>query len=621
MTKTAPKGTSAFVRTPRPRPWSPRLSPRLVVIQAAALIVLALGTTWLLAHRDARIENAQLIQRARALAALAAQASGPDLRERPAAHLYRILEYATDEGLLTAAALIDSAGVVVAHSDVSRAGLQTTHDPHAAATTPGMVSALSTTLFGEPGGQVILHPVIGKDGPVGTVALLLPKASALPSHGSGLGYLLPAALLLLAFIAATRISVRHALQPTSEAVGRLAAILKGRGSADTTLPPSQVEYERAVELAAQRVKEVSEKHEALLVENRVLAYERSRMRLTVDHMPVGVIVTHTTGRVTTFNRAASAMLGVPPDEAVGCNVNDLPLGVEPGAALSEKTAQSLLKPPHGDSNRQILLRRTTLTASDGEVIGTLYTLRDITAQKSAEKAQMEFLSQISHELKAPLNTIVTYVDALADNELMAEDERIDFYNTIAGEAHRMAHLISNLLQLSRIELGNLSARFGFVKPTQLVTDITDALRRQAEARSQVMRVDTAENLSPLFGDKDLLGVALTNLITNAIKYTGDGGTISVRACAEGNGIRLEVEDTGIGIPEEEISNIFERFVRSEQEEVRRQPGSGLGLALVQEIIRLHDGTISVDSKPGQGSQFRVWLPSREVGDRLDLAAA
>lgn len=157
--------------------------------------------------------------------------------------------------------------------------------------------------------------------------------------------------------------------------------------------------------------------------------------------------------------------------------------------------------------------------ASGEVTGTVFALRDITQQESANRAQSEFISQISHELKAPLNTIVTYVDALADPELLTEDERREYYNNLNSEAQRMARLISNLLEISRIELGGLSARFNFLKPTILLKDLAANAIAQMEAQGQTFHATVPENLPALFGDKDLLSVAFSNLVANAIKYT------------------------------------------------------------------------------------------------------
>lgn len=185
----------------------------------------------------------------------------------------------------------------------------------------------------------------------------------------------------------------------------------------------------------------------------------------------------------------------------------------------------------------------------------------------------------------------------------------------------MARLISNLLEISRIELGGLSARFNFLKPTILLKDLAANAIAQMEAQGQTFHATVPENLPALFGDKDLLSVAFSNLVANAIKYTPPGGTISLNVREETDALVVEVRDTGVGIPPDMTERIFERFVRSEQHDIQSRPGSGLGLALVKEIVELHEGHVEVESELGAGSTFRVRLPIRAVNDQINLSAA
>jgi len=361
--------------------------------------------------------------------------------------------------------------------------------------------------------------------------------------------------------------------------------------------------------------------EALRVENRVLAYDRQRKQLMLDHLPDGIVAGDASEEVSYVNRFAAVALGIDRTQAIGKPLRTLSPTAAAAGAETERTGQAILTTKDGSASRALLVRRVPLVGDDTQHLGTLWLFRDVTQQRAAEKAQAEFISQIAHELKAPLNTIVTYVDALADTELLAEEERAKYYNHLSGEAQRMARLISNLLQLSRIELGNLSARFAFVKSSTLIHHIAESFVPQAIGRSQTLRIAVPENLPPLYGDKDLLSVAVSNLVSNALKYTPEKGTIEVRATNDEAGLRLEVADNGIGIPKEALDTVFERFSRSDQPEVRALPGTGLGLALVREIVQLHEGTIEVESQLGRGSVFRVLLPVREVGERLEVAAA
>jgi two-component system sensor histidine kinase VicK len=216
---------------------------------------------------------------------------------------------------------------------------------------------------------------------------------------------------------------------------------------------------------------------------------------------------------------------------------------------------------------------------------------------------------------------LAYTDMLSGSAELRKEEQKEFHNALASEAHRMGQLIDHLLQLSRIQFGDLSAKFSLVRPGALISDQVESLRIQAEDNKQTLEISVPDNLASVRGDKDLLGVAVTNLISNALKYTEEGGKITVRAREEGEGVVFEISDTGVGIPEETMPRIFEKFYRSEQECVRQKPGSGLGLALVKEIVELHNGRITAESSPGSGASFSMWLPALEVASRLDPTEA
>jgi signal transduction histidine kinase len=594
---------------------------RSTLLVLGGLLLLALGTSWLLQRGDSRDAAAERSARGRAIAELVAQAVGPDVDFENSARFQRILECAARDERLIAGAVIDEQGVVVAHTDVSRTGMRVDpmgstleETPRAGASLPGLASLL----FGSVRGKIFLHPLIGSEGRVGTVVLLQPPPTAALFGRDLLRIFLPAGLLLLAFVGLLQATIRWAVRPASRFLERLTSALERREDIEGEPGRLALAPERVMEETVSSIQALNLAKQTLTLENRVLDYAKRRMSLIFDQLPDGLVMTDPREQPVFVNRAAAALLQIPrPDEGGEGQPPASPEALAPLQA-ARRSGQALL--PVRDGQRQILIHRIPLSASGGRAAGSLFVLRDVTAQHAAQRAQAEFLAQITHELKAPLNTIVAYVEALADEDLLDPTERHEFLNTLNAEALRMAQLISNLLQLSRIQLGNLSAQFGFVKSEALIRERAEALRSQAEARSQTLVVDLPENLPPLYGDKDLLGVALTNLVTNAIKYTPPGGRVTVRAAAGERDLTVEVEDTGIGIPEEARGRIFERFARADQPEVRREGGAGLGLALVKEIVELHEGQVSVDSQLGTGSRFRLRLPTREVGARLDLAA-
>lgn len=596
---------------------------RSAILMLTVLLLLALGTSWLLQRGRSRDAATERAARGRAMAELVAQAVGPQVDFENSARFQRILECAARDAALSAAAVIDGDGAVVAHTDVSRTGLRVElPDPSledeaaAAPNRPG----LAPLLFGPLPGQLVLHPLVGPQGRAGTVALLLPIRRGTPFGRDQMRFFLPAGLMLLAFVGLFQATIRWAVRPTAHFLERLTRALERQESAEGETPTRRpgIAPERVMDETVSSIHALSQAKHSLTIENRVLDYGRRRMALILDQLPDGLVMTDPLEQPVLINRAAASLLQIPRAEAGPEASLALPAEALAPLHAARRTGQALL--PMAEGERQVLISRFPLSGPGARAVGTLFLLRDVTAQHAAQRAQAEFLAQITHELKAPLNTIVAYVEALSNESLLDVAERHEFLNTLNAEALRMGQLISNLLQLSRIQLGNLSAEFGFVKSEALIRDRAEAVRFQAEARSQILTLELPENLPPLYGDKDLLGVAITNLITNAIKYTPVGGRITVRATADEKALTIEIEDTGIGIPEEARGRIFERFARADQPEVQRQTGSGLGLTLVKEITELHDGQVSVESQLGRGSCFTLRLPTREVGTRLELAA-
>jgi signal transduction histidine kinase len=595
---------------------------RSAILVLAVLLLLALGTSWLLQRGDSHDAATDRAARGRAMAELVAQAVGPQVDFENSARFQRILECAARDADLTAAAVLDGDGAVVAHTDVSRTGLRvelpdpsTENADAATAHWPGLAPAL----FGPLQGQLVLHPLVSAEGRAGTVALLLPIKRGTPFGRDQMRFFLPAGLMLLAFVGLFQATVRWAVRPTSQFLERLTRALERQENAEDETPTRRMAApERVMDETVSSIQALSQAKQSLTIENRVLDYGKRRMALILDQLPDGLVMTDPLEQPVLINRAAASLLQIPRAEAGPEESLAVPAEALAPLHAARRTGQALL--PMAEGQRQILINRIPLSGPGARAIGMLFLLRDVTAQHAAQRAQAEFLAQITHELKAPLNTIVAYVEALSDETLLDVAERHEFLNTLNAEALRMAQLISNLLQLSRIQLGNLSAEFGFVKAEALIRDRAEAVRSQAEARQQILTLELPENLPPLYGDKDLLGVAITNLITNAIKYTPVGGRITVRAAASEKDLTIDFEDTGIGIPEEARGRIFERFTRADQPEVQRQTGSGLGLTLVKEITELHDGQVSVESQLGRGSCFTLRLPTREVGTRLELAA-
>ncbi|MFH1277611.1 MAG: ATP-binding protein [Candidatus Eisenbacteria bacterium] len=592
-----------------PRKW--------MLLQGGALLALALATAGLIQRGESLKAEREATARGRSLAELLAQAAGPNVTFDDSSRLLRILEGATRVGDLASAAVLDGEGRIVAHTDVAMIGRATglstlgvnpsDEDPKAA-----------REIFGGHSGRVLLHPLIGSEGFHGAVAIQLSAARSALFGPEMVRYLLPAVILMLAFVVFGQMLVRAAVRPAAEFLEKLSVTLESTGGGEGAFGESPSKPEEDLDQTVTRINALMETKDGLVIKNRLLGYEKRRMELILEGFPDGLLVTNTMKEVVYLNRQATRYLRIPEKEG------DDGSGLQDSAELArlireaDKAGRSLLTAAVAGSERIIAVTRTPLTKSSGRTAGTLYMMRDVTAQEASQKAQAEFLSQVTHELKAPLNTVITFVEELAENDGLGADERKDYFNSLNAETGRMAQLISNLLQLSRIQLGNLSANFSHVKTGNLVASQADSLRRHAEGLGLSLRVNVPENLPAVLGDKDLLGVAVNNLISNAVKYTNPGGVVSIEASAAGGGVAVSVEDTGIGIPEQEHARVFERFYRSGREEVQEKGGTGLGLALVREIVEMHGGKVSLESTVGEGSRFVIWLPVREAGTRADV---
>lgn len=229
--------------------------------------------------------------------------------------------------------------------------------------------------------------------------------------------------------------------------------------------------------------------------------------------------------------------------------------------------------------------------------------------KSTQQAQRDFVANVSHDLKTPLTAISGWSQALLDGAAEAPEERQRAAETIYNEAGRMERMVNELLDLARIESGQLQLKMRPVDLSQLLTDVYHSQLPRARAKGIDLTLDAADAL-PVVGDSDRLTQIFTNLADNALAYTPAGGRVHLATRAAGGAVEGVVTDTGPGIPAEELPRVFERFYRLEKSRARSENGrgSGLGLAIVYELVTAHGGQISVSSEVGRGSAFIVRLP-------------
>ncbi len=236
--------------------------------------------------------------------------------------------------------------------------------------------------------------------------------------------------------------------------------------------------------------------------------------------------------------------------------------------------------------------------------GIVLVFHDITELKKLEKMRKDFVANVSHELKTPVTSVIGFTETLLDGAMEDEELTTKFLSIMLSESKRLQTLISELLELSKIENEHFTLDFQTVKMAELLKDTVMVLEDKAKAKD-IKLINETENGAEALGETGRIRQIMMNLVTNAISYTPSGGVVRVSVSNDEDGVLLSVKDTGIGMDTEQIPRIFERFYRVDKARSRNQGGTGLGLAIVKHLVEAHEGHINVESKPGQGTTFQI----------------
>jgi two-component system phosphate regulon sensor histidine kinase PhoR len=336
-----------------------------------------------------------------------------------------------------------------------------------------------------------------------------------------------------------------------------------------------------------------------------LARDRGRMAAILAGMIEGVIVVDAQGRLQLANDAAKQMLRLD-DLAVGRpyveSIRHPAIVDLLGAALAGRTPDSVQLSPPRDATRSIMARAAP-TAH-----GTVLVLHDITDLRRADQIRRDFVANVSHELRTPLTAIRGYVEALAEGDSSAEEQR-RFLDIILRHALRMERLVKDLLRLARLDARQEAIELVTCNVRVLIQSVVADLASTIDARNQRVEVVVRAGAETLRGDPVKLHDALRNLVANGSTYAPEGTNIRIDARPADNGVVIEVSDEGPGIPEEDLSRIFERFYRVDKSRTRDPGGTGLGLAIVRHLVELHGGHVRAENRPEGGATFTIELPS------------
>jgi len=225
-----------------------------------------------------------------------------------------------------------------------------------------------------------------------------------------------------------------------------------------------------------------------------------------------------------------------------------------------------------------------------------------------ESLRREFVANVSHELRTPLTNIRSYAETISDDKDIPADMQEEFLGIIISQCDRMTKIVQDLLELSRYDSGASVLALEEFSIEQAVRDVYAAIALEARKRSHVLNLELEWKLPSIRGDRAKIEQVLMNIIANALKYTPDGGTIAIYSGTSGGDVWVKIEDTGVGIPEEDLPRVFDRFYRVDKARSRESGGTGLGLSIAKEIITRHGGDITVESTPGIGTSVTVKLP-------------
>ena len=351
----------------------------------------------------------------------------------------------------------------------------------------------------------------------------------------------------------------------------------------------------------------------------VITFEKNQIINILDSINFGIIITDIQGNVNhinyymlnLLNRTLADVVDRPLAEILSHDEITSFISLQGTMEQSKTVSHIETTFPELAPGETFQVSSSDLSDGEGAVIGKVIFAKNITMEKSAEKAKHEFITHVAHELRTPLTTIKSYNEMLMGGEINDGETQKEFYNTISEETDRLSRLIENLLNISKMEMGSLSLSTGLVKTDWLVQDCIAAIEAPAQKKHITTEKNLPDKFPSLVGDKELLKVAIINILGNAVKYTPENGTITFSLNEQNNTIIFDVIDTGYGISQEDLPHVFDKFYRSADPNVAKQTGTGLGMAITLEIIHLHGGKIEVQSELGKGTRFTITIPKEQ----------
>ena len=349
-------------------------------------------------------------------------------------------------------------------------------------------------------------------------------------------------------------------------------------------------------------------HMSRVLQNTLSEVENERNKLSTLflHMTDGVTAFSPDGLLIHYNPAAVQMLGRNLDPSISFSelfgdVADL------GEVLQQKRPNSIAAEKRtADADLELQMAPFSGESATG---GVLVVIHDVTEQHKAVETQREFVANVSHELRTPLTNVKSYAETLQTEGSDLPDElRQEFLGVIVSETDRMTRIVQDLLTLSRLDFGKMEMNLQRFSFAQAVQNVYEATRLEAERHSHTLELEISPDTGDVNGDQGRIEQVIINIVSNAIKYTPDGGHIQINAGNREQSVFVRVEDNGIGIPEKDLPRLFERFYRVDKARSRESGGTGLGLSIAKQILEQQNGQIEISSVYGEGTTVTITLP-------------
>lgn len=331
--------------------------------------------------------------------------------------------------------------------------------------------------------------------------------------------------------------------------------------------------------------------------------ERTKLDALFRNMTDGVVAFKRSGSIIHANPAAEAMLGRAIPIGGAENYETLFGSLAPLSEVLHAQLAPQLDMTQGDRSLHLLFA----SFSREEQAGALVMIHDVTEQVKTETMRREFVANVSHELRTPLTNIRSYAETMADNEDLSRELQSSFLQVILNESDRMTHIVQDLLTLSRFDSDRGDLRFTRFPLEPALQDLYRAVILEAQRCGHKLTLNLRDSLPEIRADRERILQVLMNITSNAIKYTPQGGVITITAGVEGACVWIEVRDNGIGIPPEDRERIFERFYRVDKARARESGGTGLGLSIAKEIVERHEGSLQLLDHAGPGTSLRLTL--------------